>query len=172
MRSRVFVLVCLCLYIFFVIGCSHRDQPQADKSTITILYPWDERVLGPYYDVDAKFMVFLPLVTHDEKGHLKGKLAERWEHSEDCHSWTFYLRKDVKWHDGVPVTAHDIKFTLELISRPDIFFDDAWYGLQSIAVHNDHSLTITFKRPKDFRDYWLVYWPKHILENLDPKKFL
>jgi peptide/nickel transport system substrate-binding protein len=122
-------------------------------------------------DVDAKFLVFLPLFEIDEKGHTQGKLAERWNHSEDYRSWTFHIRQDVKWHDGVPFTAHDIKFTLELISSPEILYDDSWIGMQSVMVHDDYSLTITFESPKDFRSEWLVYWPKHILENLDPQKY-
>lgn len=154
------------------LGCrSQAERPKANGSTVTVLYPWDERVLGPYMDVGAKFLVFLPLFYIDEQGHLQGKLAERWEHSEDYREWTFYLRNDVKWHDGVVFTAHDIKFTLELISRPDILYDDAWLGMQSITVHDDFSLSIVFASPKDFRESWLVYWPKHIIENLDPEKF-
>lgn len=147
------------------------DRSSVENSTITVLYPWDERVLGPFMDVDAKFLVFLPLFQNDENGHTQGKLAERWHHSEDYRSWTFYIRQDVKWHDGVAVTAHDIKFTLELISSPEILYDDSWVGMQSVTVHDDFSLTITFESPKDFHEEWLVYWPKHILENLDPKEY-
>ena len=172
MRPRFIVTAIILLTAWMNLNCRKlSDRPSADSSTITVLYPWDERVLGPYMDVGAKFLVFLPLFYIDEHGHIQEKLAERWEHSEDYRSWTFYLRKDVKWHDGVRTTAHDIKFTLELISRPEILYDDAWLGMQSITVHDDHSLTITFESPKDFRNTWLVYWPKHLLENLDPKKF-
>jgi ABC-type transport system substrate-binding protein len=110
-------------------------------------------------DVDAKFLVFLPLFTIDESGHMKGKLAERWSHSEDYRAWTFAIRKDVKWQDGVPFTAHDIKFTLELISSPEILYDDSWIGMQSVTVHDDYSFTIRFESPKDFHEEWLVYWP-------------
>ncbi|MBW1901974.1 MAG: peptide ABC transporter substrate-binding protein [Deltaproteobacteria bacterium] len=172
MRTQVLAAAFLLLFSWLNYCCQKPvDSPSVDSSTITVLYPWDDRVLGPNSDVDAKLLVFLPLFTTDEKGHMQGKLAEKWVHSEDYRSWTFYLRQDVNWHDGVLVTAHDIKFTLELISRPDIMFDGSWLGMQSITVHDDHSLTIIFEWPKDFLDDWLVYWPKHILENLDPKKF-
>ena len=147
------------------------ERSTIDDATITVLYPWDERVLGPFMDVDAKFLVFLPLFTTDENGRTQGKLADRWHHSEDYRSWMFDIRKDVKWHDGVQFTAHDIKFTLELISSPEILYDDSWIGMQSVTVHDDYSFTIQFDSPKDFRADWLVYWPKHILKKLDPKKF-
>jgi len=172
MKKQILAAALILLISLMNFNCQKPGgRPSVNSSTITVLYPYDERVLGPYMEMDAKFLVFLPLFTTDENGHIQGKLAERWDHSEDYRSWTFYLRQDVNWHDGAKVTAHDIRFTLELISRPDILLDDAWLGMQSITVHDDHSLTIIFESPKDFRDDWLAYWPKHILENLDPKKF-
>jgi len=48
-------------------------------------------------------------------------LAERWEVSEDGLHWTFYLREDVLWNDGVRFTADDVVFTFnDLIYNPDI----------------------------------------------------
>ena len=43
------------------------------------------------------------------------KLATHWEVSDNNKEFTFYMRKDVKWHDGHPVTADDVVFSLELI---------------------------------------------------------
>ncbi|GIW12206.1 MAG: diguanylate phosphodiesterase [Dehalococcoidia bacterium] len=40
-------------------------------------------------------------------------LAERWELAPDGLSWTFTLRRDVRWPDGSPLTAQDVKFTIE-----------------------------------------------------------
>ena len=39
-------------------------------------------------------------------------LAERWEASDDLRTWTFYLRQDVKWHDGRPFVADDVIWNL------------------------------------------------------------
>lgn len=48
-------------------------------------------------------------------------LAERWDVSEDGLTWTFYLRRDVFWHDGETFTAEDVVFTFNnLIYNPDI----------------------------------------------------
>ena len=46
-------------------------------------------------------------------------LAESWEHSDDGLTWTFHLRKDVRWHDGQPFTAHDVDFTFNRITYND-----------------------------------------------------
>ncbi len=47
-------------------------------------------------------------------------LAERWDVSEDSLTFTFYLGKNVTWHDGEPFTAHDVKFTYDMILNPDV----------------------------------------------------
>lgn len=51
---------------------------------------------------------------------IEGDLAERWEVSEDARSYTFFLRPDALWHDGQPVTADDVVFTIKLIQDPAI----------------------------------------------------
>ena len=42
-------------------------------------------------------------------------LAESWSWSEDGKELTFKLRQGVKWHDGKPFTAADVKCTLDLL---------------------------------------------------------
>jgi peptide/nickel transport system substrate-binding protein len=46
-------------------------------------------------------------------------LAESWEASDDALQWTFHLR-EATWHDGEPVTAGDVKFSIERIKDPAI----------------------------------------------------
>ena len=48
-----------------------------------------------------------------EKGGVGQGVATSWVLSDDGLSWTFHLRKDVKWHNGDLLTAHDVKFSLE-----------------------------------------------------------
>ena len=49
----------------------------------------------------------------------EGALAVKWEPNEDATVWTITLREGVKWHDGEPLTAYDVKFTFEFVSKPD-----------------------------------------------------
>lgn len=46
-------------------------------------------------------------------------LAEQWTSNELGTEWTFKLRSDVKWHDGMPLTSKDVKFTLDTILNPN-----------------------------------------------------
>ena len=47
------------------------------------------------------------------------ELAERWEISPDGKTYTLFLHKGVKWHDGVPFTAADVKYTLDRLRDPN-----------------------------------------------------
>src|SRR5688572_33183157 len=53
-----------------------------------------------------------------EKGGVGPGVAERWVMSEDGLSWTFHLRAGQTFHNGDPLTAHDVKFSLERQMSP------------------------------------------------------
>ncbi len=54
-------------------------------------------------------------------GEPQPNLAESWDVSADGLTWTFYLRRDVRWHDGEPFTADDVEFTFnEIIYNEEI----------------------------------------------------
>jgi ABC-type transport system substrate-binding protein len=83
---------------------------------MTIFYPdGDEWIMKS--DDFPKLLMFLPLVDvryEDDPKSMKSLelfkwgLAERWEHSPDYREWIVHLRRNIRWHDGMPVTAHDI----------------------------------------------------------------
>ncbi|MFQ5739636.1 MAG: ABC transporter substrate-binding protein [Acidobacteriota bacterium] len=170
-QSHALMLACLCLIGLVGLECGRgTSRTGAEQSTIVVLQPGDERALGPYWDMSGQFLVFLPLAVRDEEGELKGKLAQRWEHSADYRQWTYYLRRDVRWHDGVPVTAHDVKFTMELFTDPRVLVlsPDVF---KSITVFDDYTLRVVYARPGFSVDDWDTYYPKHLLAHLDPGKF-
>jgi len=175
--NRSVLAVCICFVALTNVQCgtdvggNETEAEEASGTTFTVLYDADERIFGPYWSVDAWFLMFLPLATWDESGEAIGRLVRSWEHSRDYRTWIFHLRPDVRWHDGVPVTAHDVKWSIELAGNPDVLYDDPWHDVDSIRVRNDTTLTIFYGRPKDARNTWMVYWPRHLLEGLDPAQF-
>ncbi len=169
MNARPVVLLAVA-----ALACVPRsDAVRETDSTITVLFESDDFVLGPSRDDSPKYLMFLTLV----QGYgydAQPRLAQSWEHSEDYRSWTFHIRSGVTWHDGVPVTAHDVKFTLELYAHPDVLYGDEIAGLESITVPDDHTVVVRWsepKRPQDVLSGWTVYYPKHLLEALDPREF-
>jgi len=124
----------------------------------------DASVLKPdAWDLD--FLTFLPLATLNEKGVLEGRLARSWEHSADFKEWTYHLRTGVRWDDGKPVTARDVKFTLDLLAHPAI----AEYTGINATIVDDSTVRIRAAKPGYIDD--IVYYPEHLLASLDPRKF-
>ncbi|WP_407049737.1 peptide ABC transporter substrate-binding protein [Methyloraptor flagellatus] len=82
--------------------------------------------LMPHIEVDdaVHFSLFDALFRIDTKGVVQPNLAmevpsqKNGGISADGLNWRIRLRNDVKWHDGQPFTAEDVKFTLELIVNP------------------------------------------------------
>ena len=74
---------------------------------------------------------------------LKPALALRWEHP-DLSTWKFYLRKGVKFHNGNPFTAEDVKFSFERLSNPEVSeFINTGKTIASVDIIDDY--TVAFK---------------------------
>ena len=167
---RRFMQLCAGSMAYAAVGCG-RDphRARAEQFTITVLpSSRAEWAFGPF-GWTSQFLVFLPLVTRNAKGELEGRLAESWEHSPDYCDWTIHLRKDVRWQDGVSVTAHDIKFTLDLLSNPEVL--EIPPDAVSTKVLDNYTYTLKYHKPAGGSplDDRTVYYPKHLLEKLDPK---
>lgn len=109
-------------------------------------------------------------------------LAESWTHSDDGLTWTFSLRRDVRWHDGEPFTARDVEFTFNrIIYNDDIpassrdsftfrFLDQEsgqWQEARmSVAAVDEY--TVRFDLPVSFapflRAMGTAIYPRHVLE--------
>jgi peptide/nickel transport system substrate-binding protein len=167
-RQKILIVICLGVFFLMTLSCIQKNrQSFSDTSKITVLSIGDEKILGPQWDSSPRFLVFLPLVEYSRAGP-KPALAERWEHSPDYKMWTFYLNKDVNWHDGVATTAHDVAFTFDLLDKAANI--KQVQGIVSYEAIDDYTFTITYTKSSMYAlDYWSVYWPKHLLEGLDPE---
>ena len=83
----------------------------------------DPPTLDPHITTDATSAqiiveLFGGLVTIDPDLNIVADLAETWDTSPDGLTYTFYLRPDAKFHDGKPVTADDVRWSLERATNP------------------------------------------------------
>ena len=69
-------------------------------------------------DRDLVALVFSGLVARGPDGMLIPDLASRWTADPTGKSWTFTLRPDATWHDGTPVTAQDVVYTVGVLNDP------------------------------------------------------
>lgn len=155
---------------FALVACGPGARTGEAPASLTILYPGDERIAGPYWGMPAKFLIFEPLVVFDSAGEIVPRLAQRWEHSPDYREWKVWLRSDVRWHDGVAFTAHDVKFTLDLWAHEAVL-----QGRRDVAVEvlDDTTFTVRYGRaPGTPISTWSVFYPRHLLEGLDPAEYV
>jgi peptide/nickel transport system substrate-binding protein len=102
-----------------------------------------------------------------------GDLATSWQASDGGKTWEFKLRRGVKWHDGKPFTAADVKFTLEGIVDPKVnaLFRSSLKGLRRVDVVDDATVRLAFEQPYASLPI-VMAWniaiaPKHLLEGKD-----
>jgi peptide/nickel transport system substrate-binding protein len=119
-----------------------------------------------------KYGLFTPLIQYDAELNPRPYLAESWEMHGDT-AVTFTLRGDVRWHDGEPVTAEDVKFTFDLAKTPETgsLIGSAYLGsVASAEVVDDRTITFRFTEPhaQALEDFWWAPVPKHLLEGTAP----
>ena len=68
---------------------------------------------------DAIALLFRGLTRLGPGAVFEPDLAASWEVADGSRTWTFTLREDVRWHDGRPVTADDVAFTVLSLQHPD-----------------------------------------------------
>ncbi len=66
-------------------------------------------------DRDVNRLIFNSLIRFDAHGLPQPELAETWTYSADGSRYTFSLRPEVYWHDGVRLTSQDVVFTVSLL---------------------------------------------------------
>jgi peptide/nickel transport system substrate-binding protein len=80
---------------------------------------------------------------------MKPWIAESWEASDDKLVYTFHLRKDVKFSDGVPLTARDVKFTFDKIMDPKVDapqLRNYFVDVTSVDLLDDYTVRFTCAR--------------------------
>lgn len=164
-------IICIGLSIFLAINCFPKKEPQGSHESRMTLLCWRETEQNVFRDGrPASYLLFVPLTYEDEEGQTQPGLLESWEHSEDYTEWTFHLRRDVRWHDGKPVTARDVKFTLELITDPHLMYEVKLFD--KITVIDDFTCRLRSKKPFHGLIYgWTGIFPTHLLGGLDRSEF-
>ena len=134
------------------------------------------RVLSPLFaqsdvEKDLVFHLFRGLTRADVSGATVPDVATGWTISPDKLSYTFTLRNDVAWSDGVPVTAEDVLFTIKTLQDP-AFTGDAdmaalWKNI-AVEVVDDHTVRFILAEPyAPFLDQTTVgLLPAHVLKDV------
>jgi peptide/nickel transport system substrate-binding protein len=117
------------------------------------------------------------LFTTDQDSNFVPCLADSYE-TTDNKVWTFHLNQSATWHDGVPFTSADVKFTIEYMLEKGTYLPDNAYlvDVDKVETPNNHTVVITLKNP-DSMLMWnmrigLRISPEHIYKDVsDPRTY-
>jgi peptide/nickel transport system substrate-binding protein len=139
---------------------------QASIGNVSALIP---NIANDSASHDVGGLVYNGLVTFDKDLNIVADLAESWTFSPDCRRLSFRLRDDVRWHDGKPFTAEDVKFTYETMVHPKTptAYREDFEKVESLEVIDARTLDIIYKTPyaKALQSWSMYMLPRHLLES-------
>lgn len=103
-------------------------------------------VLTTAFNVDSA--VFDTLISPDPHNVFRPDLATSYEHSADGRSWTFHLRHDVKWADGVPFTSADVAYTYHALldKKHNTFSTTGWDKIDRFSTPDPYTFAFHLKQ--------------------------
>lgn len=148
------------------------SAPQAEPTTL-VYGSGDYTRINPAMDEhgEINILLFNGLTGHNGENEVVSALAKSWEFDEDTCTYTFHLEENVRWHDGEPFTADDVKFTIEAIMDPENGSENApnYEDVEEITVLDPYTIAFKLSAPNvAFLDYMTIaVLPKHLLEGED-----
>ncbi|MEZ0325987.1 MAG: ABC transporter substrate-binding protein [Fimbriimonas sp.] len=170
-RFGLGLILCIC----FLAGCkggfSSQTAATKKKNVLRLATPQITKI-DPATISDIPMMelmqnVFEGLVIIDENNQIQPNLAESWTLSKDGRTYTFKIRKGVKFHNGREMTAHDVKYSIERETNPALPSQTAPLTYQYVVgaaakmsrkaseisglkVIDDYTISITIDEPRPY----------------------
>jgi peptide/nickel transport system substrate-binding protein len=159
--------------VIFDIGGGRVPNPES----------WNPYIPGAREDMGLHQSMMEPLfILNYETGEIMSWLAESYEQNEAADVWTIKLREGIEWSDGVPMTADDVVFTVNmLLAYPDLDMAGemvTWVESVEKVDNLTTQFNLTGPNPRFILDHYAakIYgrhniMPKHIWEDQDPITF-
>jgi peptide/nickel transport system substrate-binding protein len=186
-RRTSLVLIAPCMMLLACGDPAPRRETSAPESarvggTAVIAIPADFHSLDPVIgerDSEGQLMqdlLFAPLVRYDSALVARPWLAERWDTASvagDSLDLTFHLRRDVRWHDGVPTRAGDVAFAFARMQDPRTAYPHALLlrGYSPRArVLDDSTIRFRLRPLGEYLEVWsrIGGLPEHLLREVPP----
>jgi peptide/nickel transport system substrate-binding protein len=170
----------IAVFFLFFFFCPHPasadDIEPAYGDAIVIGSISDARTLVPILASDSASsditgLVFNGLVKYDKDVSLVGDLAESWDILDGGITIVFHLRKNVRWHDGAPLTSKDVEFTYRKLIDPNVKtpYSGDFERVKSFEIIDDYTVKVTYKEPFSpaLSSWGMPIMPYHLLKDED-----
>jgi peptide/nickel transport system substrate-binding protein len=152
-----------------ILRAGHFDSP----ASMSMLEESTLAVNRPMMGVFNNLVMFDQQVAQNSPQSIVPDLATWWSWNEEGTELTMPLRRDVKWHDGRPFTAQDVKCTWDLLTgrgsdKLRINPRKSWYdNLDAVTANGDFEVTFHLKRPQPsfltlLASGWSAVYPCHV----------
>ena len=152
-----------------ILKISHFDSP----ASMSLLEESTTAAVRPMMGVFNNLVVYDQHVAQNSMQSIVPDLATSWSSNEEGTELTFLLRQGVKWHDGKPFTAQDVKCTWDLLSgkaieKLRINPRKSWYGnVEVVTASGDYEVTFHLRRPQPallalLASGWAPIYPCHV----------
>ncbi|MBM3821174.1 MAG: peptide ABC transporter substrate-binding protein, partial [Acidimicrobiia bacterium] len=119
-----------------------------ESATVSTVWP-----MSPCYN---NLVYYDPAKAQETADSIIGDLAEKWSWQDNHRNLVFFLRKNVKWHDGQPFTSRDVKYTYDLVreaadapAKLRLSPRKDWYAnIEAIETADPHTVVFRMKRPQ------------------------
>jgi peptide/nickel transport system substrate-binding protein len=122
-------------------------------------------------DLDLTSLIFSGLVKYNKNLEIVPDLAEKYEISEDQKTYTFYLKKNVRWHDNQKLTASDVVFTIQSIQDPD-FKSPLYRSFEGVKIEKINDYTVKFILQEPYAAFLNILTvgiiPQHLWYDIPP----
>ncbi len=152
-----------------ILRMSHFDNP----ASMSLHEEATAAANRPMMGVFNNLVMYKQDVPQNSMQSIAPDLAVSWSWSEEGTELTFPLREGVKWHDGKPFTAKDVKCTWDMLtgkSNDKLRLNPrkSWYrNLEEVTVNGDYEVTFRLKRPQPsflalLASGWSPVYPCHV----------
>ena len=147
MKTQTSIFPCWLLAIILVLaGCG--PAPSTDESVFRMSIKNEPPTLDWTLATDSVSFTILTnimegLTQYDSELNAKPAIAKSWEYSEDGLTITFFLRNDVTWSDGKPVTAADFEYSWKRLLAPETAAQYAYFlfDIENASQYNSGEIT-------------------------------
>lgn len=180
-------LIAWLLLLIILIGLN-AAQIIFNQSSVSVSVPaensaYGEGVLGPLdnlnplfassdAEVSATKLMFSGLLSYDTSGRLQGDAAQNYVISDNGRVYTVNLRPNLRWHDGKPVTANDVVFSVQAMQNP-LSGARQFSSWQGIKVASNGNQQVIFTLPTSYAPFasalTFPILPSHILGKVPPQ---
>ena len=123
-----FIIILFSSFSGCIINSNNQNDDLTDKKDVLVYATFDNKSINPYsfnaYSLNTLLVnIYNGLVEFDEFYQISPSLAASWNNLND-YTWRFFLRKDVKFHNGYNFTSRDVNYSISLYQSYQSFIKE------------------------------------------------